>query len=364
MSQSFRCSNCGAPLDVSPETIATVCSYCGYLNWVREDLKEEILVVKPLSEREALKNVGNFSSKKKLGAALKEINLSKLTLILVPFYFVDVSAEADYSAKVFVNVRKCRKERDQEKCWTETRSVFVKGVYGPYAGVVPVVGRRGSEVLSVKALARRYIASKVDASPIGVVQLDKSEWRSVLSIEVDKKTAMDIALDDHLDRLRDIVVEVIRREAENRVRMRGESVVGSTIAWKRITPINVKASASKPILLPMYIAVYKYRDGVYRVVLCGWDGEVVVLEKPMGVVERVAWGSLAAVTSGVLGGLSGAMLTANPLAGLGLLVVGGATSWYCIRKALSPVKTTVAGPSFKDMFGSQRSGLSFHKFLR
>lgn len=361
MSQGFRCGNCGAPLDVSPETIASVCSYCGYLNWVREDLKEEILAVKPLSEKEVLKKIEGFGSKRRLGAALREVNLSRLTLILIPFYFVDVSAEADYSAKVAVHVRKCRRERNQERCWIETRSIFVKGVYGPYAGVVPVIGRRGSEVLSVKALAKRYMVSRVEASPMKNVQLDKSAWRGILSIEVDKKTAMDIAIDDHLDRLRDIVVEVIRREAEGKVRMRGEAVVGSTILWKRITPVNVKASTSKPVLLPMYMATYKYGDDVYRVILCGWDGEVVVFEKPMGRIERIAWGSLATLTSGIAGGIAGVILKSSPIAGLGVLVIGGAISWFCIRKALAPIKSTVIGPSFKDIMSFQRSSHRFFK---
>lgn len=362
MSQNFRCSNCGAPLDVSPETIAAVCSYCGYLNWVREDLREEILVVKPLSEREVIKKVEDFGSRRRLGGALKEVNLSKLMLVLVPFYFVDVSAEADYSAKVVVHVRKCRRERNQERCWTETRSVFVKGVYGPYVGVVPVVGRRGSEVLSVKALAKRYPVNRVEAVPMGNIQLDKSVWRNILSIEVDKKTAMDIALDDHLDKLREIVVEVIKREAEGRIRMRGEAVVGSTILWKRITPVNVKASVSKPILLPMYMASYRYGDDVYRVVLCGWDGEVIVFEKPMGRMERIAWGSLASVASGVVGGVSGAMLKVNPIVSLGLLIIGGFISWFCIRKALSPIKSTVIGPNFRDILSSPRSSLRLFRF--
>ncbi|MEM0062124.1 MAG: zinc ribbon domain-containing protein [Ignisphaera sp.] len=357
MSQSFRCSNCGAPLDVSPETIAVVCSYCGYLNWIREDLKEEILVVKPLGEREILKKIEAFGSRKKLGQVFKETNLSKLTLVLVPFYLVDVSAQADYNANVVVSIRKCRREKNEERCWTESRNVFVKGVYGSYNDIVPVAGRRGSNVLSVRVLGKKYAVSRVEAVPLGEAKLDKNVWRGILSIEVDKKTAMDIALNEHLNRLRSIVTEVIKREAESRVRMRGEHVVGSTILWKRITPINVKAATSKPTLLPMYTAVYMYGGGIYRVILCGWDGETIAFERPMRMSERIAWGTLSAIASGVLGGLSGMLIMANPIASLPLLVIGGVASWYCMKKALTPVKTTVVEPSLRNLLNL---GLAIH----
>ncbi|MBO3754990.1 MAG: hypothetical protein FGF53_08990, partial [Candidatus Brockarchaeota archaeon] len=29
----FKCSNCGAPLNYTPETIVCVCEYCGTVNW-------------------------------------------------------------------------------------------------------------------------------------------------------------------------------------------------------------------------------------------------------------------------------------------------------------------------------------------
>ncbi|MEM0005605.1 MAG: zinc ribbon domain-containing protein [Ignisphaera sp.] len=339
MAEEYRCSNCGAPLDVSPETIAIVCSYCGFLNWVREDLKEEVLVVKPIEEGQALKRLADFATKKGLGEVFRQSNLSKAAVVAIPFYFVDVSAEANYSGRVAVRVRKCRREKDSERCWIDTHNIYVRGVYGPYSGTVPVVARRGSDVVSVKALANRYMASRVEAVPIGKVELDRNVWSSILSIEIDRKTAMDIALDTHLDSMREMVENVIRREAENRVRMRGENVVGSTVIWKRITPINVKMVSSKPILLPMYIAVYRYGNDMYRSILCGWDGEAIVLERPMKRLERVAWGSLAAIASGVLGGLGVAAI--GIWIGIGLIAIGSIASWYCMRKALMPVKSSI-----------------------
>lgn len=339
--ESYRCGNCGAPLDITPETIATVCSYCGHLNWIREDLKEEVLMVSPIEEGKALEKLLEFASRRGLAEVFKKVNLFRATFVAVPFYFVDASAEAVYSGRVAVQVRRCRKERNRERCWVDTRSVYVNGVYGPYSSTVPVVARRGSDLVSVKALADRYMGSRVGAVPLGRVELDKSMWRGVLSIEIDGKTAMDIALDTHLDRLRELVEDYMRREAEQRVRRRGENVVGSSIVWRRITPMNIKMVSSRPVLLPMYIASYRYGNGMYRSILSGWDGEVVVLERPMKRLERIAWGSLAAVVSGILGGIGFALM--DMWVGAVLAILGLAASWHCMRRALSPVKSVLFG---------------------
>ncbi|MCC6046025.1 MAG: hypothetical protein LM572_04525 [Ignisphaera sp.] len=342
-SEAFRCVNCGAPLDVSPDTIAVVCNYCGYLNWVRADLKEEVLVVKPLDERELLKRLQEFASRKRLADVLKEENIVSKTFVAVPYYFVDVAAEADYSGKVSVQVRKCRREKDRETCWTESRSVFVKGVYGPYENRIPVIARRGTEAVSVKALVSKYMGGKAEALPIESVGLSKSFWRGVLSIEVDKKVAMDIALNIHLNKLREVVTSEIKREAERTARRWGETVVGSTIIWKRITPKNIRATTSKPVLLPMYIASYRYGNELYRAILCGWDGDVIVLEKPVKACERALWTALAALSAGILGGVG--IATVKAYIGFLLIILGFAASWYCMRKALAPVKAKIFGTS-------------------
>jgi hypothetical protein len=341
--EGFRCVNCGAPLEVSPDTIAVICSYCGYLNWVRADLKEEVLVIRPLDERELLKRLQGFASGKGLAGVFKEENIVNKAFIAIPYYFVDAVAEADYSGRVAVYVRKCRREKDREVCWTESRRISVKGIYGPYENRIPVVARRSTETVSIKALASKYMESKAEALPIERAGLGKDFWKGALSIEVDKEAAMDIALNIHLNKLREIVTNEIKREAERIAKRWGETVVGSTILWKRITPKNVKVVASKPILLPMYIASYRYGNGFYRAILCGWDGDAIVLEKPMRASERALWIALATLSAGLLGGVGIATLSAY--IGFLLIILGFAASWYCMRKALAPVKAKIFGTS-------------------
>lgn len=357
----LRCSNCNAPLDVTPETIAIVCSYCGHLNWVKADQKDDILIVKPMDNKQIVSNITDFGVKRKLGNVFNQTNLSRLTIVIVPFYFVNISAEADYSGRVDVSVRRCRRERDQERCWIETHNVFVNGVFGPYNNTIPILGRRGSNVLSVRALAHRYLSNKVNAISLESSSLDKNIWGNILSIEIDKRMAMDIAMDIHLDGLRKIVENVIKREAENKVRSRGEIVVGSKIVWKRITPRNIAISSSKPTLLPMYIAVYRHGSELYRIILCGWDGEVIALERPMKTVDRIFWGSLAAIGSGIIGGIAGIAIAMNSLIGVIPIIIGFIASWYCMKKAIAPVKTIIIGSSFASLARSEED--SRHSYL-
>jgi hypothetical protein len=355
MADNVRCSNCGAPLDITPETIATVCSYCGYLNWVRQDLKEDVLIVKPLDDKQLQEKIRNFAVSRRLGEVFKDINIVELTLTLVPFYFIDISAEADYSGRVLVYITKCRRTKQGERCWTETRMVHVDGVYGPYRNVIPMIARRGCDVFSAKSIAYKYLEDNPRAIPIASAELSKNVWRNILSIDLDKKSVIDIALDMHLDKLREIVVKVIKREAEGKVMMRGNGMVtGSTIIWKKITPINIKMSSSKPVLLPVYTAVYRYGGGLHRLIVCGWDGDIIAFERPMKTGERISWGLLGAIASGVLGGLAGFLYTINMFASAGLFILGSIASFYCMRRALSPIKSSIVEPRYRKVLSVEK----------
>jgi len=130
----FRCRNCGAPLDVSPETIVAICSYCGYANWIREDLKEDILIVESLKDNEILgKARDRIETDKDLRSIAKYISVLRPYLVCIPFYFVDVKAEADYSGTVNVRVRKCTGSGKKRRCWITTYTVHVDGHYGPFS---------------------------------------------------------------------------------------------------------------------------------------------------------------------------------------------------------------------------------------
>ena len=347
----FRCRNCGSPLDVSPETIVAVCSYCGYANWIREDLKEDILIVVSLKDNEILGKARNrIETDKDLRSIAKHISVGRPYLVYIPFYFVDVKAEADYNGTVNVRVRKCTGSGKKRRCWIKSYTVHVEGHYGPFSASYPIICRRGIRAFSAKALGTYYLKNPVKPKYLSSIAFEAKTARRILSVEIDRKTAMDIALDDHLDTLRDRVTREIKRRAENKVRWRG-AVVGSTILWKRITPKNIRIRSSSIIMLPLYIIPYRYRRGVYRLFLSGWDGETIVAEEPVKLSNRLLWGVGGTLAAGLLGGTALTLFNTEDLTGIIVgaiaLAIGGYSSWYSLRMATRPVRVEVIGEKFR-----------------
>ncbi len=350
----FRCSNCGAPLDVSPETIVAVCSYCGYPNWVREDLREELYIVEPLSEKEILEKVWERMRRDRdLRRIASQITIHKPLQIYIPYYFADAVSEADYEGRVRVYLRRCTGSGKNTTCQTYPTTVYVKGHYGPFREEIPIIGRRGVRAFSIKILGRYYLETRPERKPLSSIKLDRSETRRILTVEIDKETAKTIALDDHLDELRRRVVEEMKKKAEKIARRSTrENVVKSVVIWKRIKPMNVNLRISPITLLPLYVIPYTYSNGTYRLFLTGWDGETIVAEEPMNMFTRLIWGATGTIGSGVFGGLAAlsiSLLGRYGVFGVIFAIIGGALSYYSIRMATRPVRVEVVGEKFKTM---------------
>lgn len=352
--EEYRCANCGAPLDVSPETIVAVCSYCGYPNWLREELREELFIVNALPESKILSKARERAEHDRdLKKIVNNMEFGKPLLIYIPFYFADATAKADYAGKVQVFVQKCRKEGKETRCWTETVIVHVSGIYGPLKEIHSVVGRRGVRAFSIRVLGKHYIDTKPQPQPLSQIRLERKKTRRILSVEIDKEDALRIALDEHLDLLREKVIEKIKRDAEQRARLitMSGTVTGSRILWKRIRPFDVDVRISPIILLPLYIIPYKYGGTTYRFFMSGWDGETIVAEEPMNMMTRIIWGTTASIIAGVTGGIAGITATFGEVGFIifgGILgVIGAGASYYAIRMATRPVRIEVVGDRFK-----------------
>lgn len=354
-SYEFRCSNCGAPLEVSPETIVAVCSYCGHPNWILEDLKSEIMIVEALSESkitaEARERIRTDRDLKKIASS---ITLGRPLLIYIPYYFADASAEADYWGRVRVTMRRCTGSGKERNCYTTSHIVTVSGHYGPFRREYSIIGRRAVKAFSAKALGEYYLGEKPEPKPLEEIRLEKSSTRRILNVEIDQKTAIDIAFDEHLDTLRDKVEAEIRRRAERKADMMYPGiVVSSTIISKRIKPRNIHVKVSPITLLPLYIIPYRYGNGVYRLFLCGWDGTTIVAEEPMSLFHRLLYGSAGALIAGGAGGLAGAMFYSGSgklaVAGALVLLFGATTAYYTIRMATRPVRVEVVNERFKSL---------------
>ena len=354
-SYEFKCSNCGAPLEVSPETIVAICSFCGYPNWIREDLKGEIRIVKALDENSIMSHARRrVETDRDLRKIAGSISLGKPLLVYIPYYFADATAEADYWGRVRVTMRKCSGSGKNRRCYTSTHIVTVSGHYGPFRKEYSLIGRRAVKAFSAKALGEYYLAKKPNPIRLEEAKLKRSTTRRILNVEIDEKTALDIALDTHLDNLRDRVTEEIKERARREARLRySGSIIGTTIISKRIKPQNIDVKITPITLLPLYIIPYKYGNGVYRLFLSGWDGETIVAEEPMTLTQRIMYGTAGTLIAGGAGGLAGALIASGDsnmiAAGALLLLFGAAASYYTIRMATRPVRVEVVNERFKSL---------------
>jgi len=330
---AFRCSNCGAPLEVSPETIVAVCSYCGYPNWIREDLKSEIYIVRSAREEDAA-----AAARKYLGGSYTYRSLQ----LYIPLYIVDARADADYEALTLVRVRKCERDRrGEERCTTRSFRIHVSGYLSGYRGRYPVIARKGVRGKTVEALAKHLLSSGVAPSRLEEMKLDRVTARSILVVDLSRDEARDAILDRHLNSLRRAVESEIRSRAAAKASIHGVPV-SVVVLWKRVTPTNVAVDVSPPILAPLYI--FTDESNRYKAVLAGWDLKPLIVEKPVGLAYRALWMALGTLSAGIFGGLAGAALQPGGpsiVLSTALLILGGAASWYSAKKALRPVRVVV-----------------------
>lgn len=328
----FRCGRCGAPLEVSPETIVSICSYCGYPNWIREDLKSDIYIVENVVEEEAVK------------AARRYVGISSIDrplTLFIPFYIVEAKADADYEALVRVTVQKCvRDSRGRTRCMSESVRVSVGGVLRGFHRRYPIAARKGVRGKTVEILSKYISSSSLRSIKLSEANLDKSKSRSILMIDLSRDDVRDLALDKHLDALRKKVEDEITREAKVKASIHG-TPVSANILRRRITPRNIDVIISTPVLIPLYI--FADEEGKYKVVLSGWDLKPLILEKPVSFIYRAAWFSAGVLVSGFAGGVVGftSFYEFNPVLSLIAMVLGGVGSWYSVKKALRPVRVVV-----------------------
>ena len=343
--EGYRCRVCSAPLPITADTIAIGCPYCGALNIIKHDLIRSLYLVEPVSEEAVLSKLEERAKRGSSPGVFTRSNLAWLDKVLVPLYIVDVDASLNYDAVVKVYIRKCRRREKREECWTETKTVRVSGVYKPGPRSYPVIARRGVRVYSAKALAYAYLTRRPIAKPLSGSDRESRVWRNLLAVELDGKTAITLAIDEYLDDARDKAKSWIKREAEMKASAWGGSVVGSSIAWLRLTPVDVKSSVTDPIAVPLYYAVYRSNEGFYRVYLSGWDGEVILMEKPAGRLERGLWLVGGIIASGVIGAVASTLPVywgSNGLIySLLAIAIGAYTSYYTTRRAITPLKTVV-----------------------
>ena len=343
----YRCARCGAPLEVTPETIVAVCSYCGYPNWLVEEARENIMIVPSKPEREV---IGSAKRRIETDPDLKkiagEIEVGRPQLIYVPFYFVKASARATYSGRIEVRYVVRTRRGDTWVSEHRTRVVEVSGDTGRVEKTYPIVARRAVSGFSVKMIGRYYLSKPAGARLLEQHKWTRSEATRVLSAEFTSKTAEAMGLDAICDYVRALA----KRMMESSARAKVSGPVASTrVLSRRIRCLDRSVSSSDLTLLPLWIVPYYYRGTTYRLYVAGWNAAVIVAEEPMTAVHRLKYYALATASSGFLAGAAlPALLHLGEDAAAkaaGALFLGGLVlNYYFSRKMLSPVRVETAVP--------------------
>ncbi len=340
--QAFRCSRCGAPLDVTPETIIAVCRYCGYPNVSVANLPEEeitsIRVVPSLPEKEILeKAIERTRRDPDLKGITDQIRWRKPYGVYVPFYMVVASLELEYWMKLRVGYVENVRRGNRWETRTYSRIIDVSGKVSLGVEKIPILARKGVNGFSVKAMGLHYINKHPDTVPLASLDW-KKYGLNTLSAEFSRSNAEDIALEIGLNRLKARAYE----EAISRARSWSGRVVNVKVLAKRYK-LDVKKLEVKPLtLVPYWRLTYEYRGGIYRYYVSGWDGEVVIAEEPVLPKHRIGY-LLAGISGGglsSLGAIMAAVAQTYTTAFLGaIFFVGGVILSYAMgRRILGTVR--------------------------
>ncbi|ASJ12412.1 hypothetical protein [Thermococcus thioreducens] len=306
----FKCERCGAPLGVSPETIVSICPYCGFPNHISGNLRTENIYIVPTKDKNAIakgfwKRVERDFDLKRMK---EEIEIVDIEGHYAPYWVGSVHVEGD--VEYMVREEECHTDSEGE-----THCHTVERHYHDYV----------DEVLSLIGSARRQIKSfGVDdiivhysrARPKGMklLELDEDQWGKIkleiLNTEIDETQAKVIMREDAIDVIRD------RYSAKA----------------DRIERFDIQADEPESvrlILLPMWTVYYRFENSIFYTVFAGWDGKDVLSTEPMPTWRRAQY--LAGTVLGTLvGALGVAYGGANGSAVISLIAIllGAGVSGY------------------------------------
>jgi len=312
--ESLKCSQCGAPLEVTPDSVVAVCRYCGRPNFLLGDAAE-VLAVPTLSSSEVVKKAVERTKKDlNLRWRMSAINFTSPDLYYLPFYFVSGKLNASYRATVAVTYKIGSQPR-------EAKTVHVSGKVS-LSKVVPVLARRAPWGLSADALAKHFFDTAPEPKPLTDVAAQGAG--AFLAAEITPERAKAKAVRSLVSSLLTRVEEDAKAKAREAVRASSATAV---VLDKTVDYEVVRLEASGLTYLPLWVMTYLYNGSHYHYYAAGWDGKVVLAEEPVFAENRAASLLGAVAAGGALGGLGVAHLPTDFLTGI-MTLVGGAVLSY------------------------------------
>ncbi len=324
-----RCQRCGAPLELTPETIVAVCSYCGYPNWTSQAYVYPIEIVPAQASRAREFFRRYLETDPDMRKLARGVRLNNLEVIYLPMYVAGVHAETRYfgTAKVILTRTKVVKRGKETHVETETATevVTVRGeLIKDYD--LPIIARRNVEKSFTIPLVEYYMGNRPKSIKINEINWDDVKGE-VLASEITASDASTIARDEACDKLYKEAEDKMNEEARRRAMAQRPGWIASQVIWseKKIPCKSENRYLSPILLVPTIVAFYTYKNGLYKVAFAGWNGEKIYSEEPITPGQRALYIAGGILSSGLLGG-GGAVLATlcGDYTGGGIiLVIGG-----------------------------------------
>lgn len=269
MESEYLCPYCGAPLEVTPETIIAVCNYCGKPKVISGVVSIEDIYIVPTLNKSYIEKIFKETIERDfdLRRIKKDIEFYNSVGTYVPIWVSKVHLKGKVSYYHYKTENKKRKRVYRVETIDMMRNI-------------PIVARRQITPLGISELLN--LISSRELSPKRLTDVSVKEWREmrleVLNTEYDKKGALERIQEDSLDRLRE------------EFKKKSDGIDGFQVKV-------VSLSEPKLLLVPLWRVYYNYKDSVYQMIYAGWNGELLVKTEPVTVIRRIAYvlGSIALV---------------------------------------------------------------------
>jgi len=312
MGSSYVCSYCGAPLDVTPETIVAICSYCGKPTIISGVVSIEDIYIVPALDRTSIEKLFESTIERDfdLRRIKEDIELHNTIGTYIPIWISKVHLKGRVSYYRYKSENKGRRKVYRVEVVDEIKNV-------------PIVARRQVSPLGTNELLE--FLSKKDLDSKRLVDVGTDEWKEirleVLNTEYDKKSALERIREDSLDRLR------------NEFKKKSDGIDGFQVEV-------LDVSEPRLLLVPIWRVYYNYKDSIYQIVYAGWNGELLVKTEPVIVLRRLAYvlGSIGMI---LLTGLATLLLFSRKEIELNSLIVPLfliTTTYYTARKITKGVR--------------------------
>ena len=321
----LECQNCGARTSLSVGSLTSTCAFCGSNKVIQREAPQDVLRPRFLvpfkvdSAKCSELTQEWLESSWMTVAGLKRLSrLAGFSGVYLPYWTFDSVTRADWKAEV--GHPKTERYFDNGE-WKERTVIEWRWERGQVQLTIDDLIVEGSQQLSRLLLGRLKDFDLSDLTPYEPKYLAGLQAR-----------AYDVTLEQ--------AWEIARQEMRERTRQACVGQASSSQIRNFSMDLDFSAESWRYILLPVYVAGYRYQDKAYQVMVNGQTGTIAG-QRPVdwtkvGLVAAIAVApGLLLCLIGLLTLIFGGVGAAIGAFGLFLLVIGGAIDAIIITKAMS-----------------------------